>query len=132
MDKDVVVIPNPVELDKFAPHNITDEDKRAFRHKYGIQDNEMAVCFCGRIGREKSVDVILDYWAAKVQPSDKMKLVIIGDGPCRSELEQQAKDLGIAEMVVFTGAVPNAELPPYYAACDLYITAKRRKWLYFL
>ena len=46
----------------------------------------MAVCFCGRIGREKSVDVILDYWAAKVRPSDKRKLVIIGDGPCRPEL----------------------------------------------
>ena len=52
-----------------------------------------------------------------------MKLVIIGDGPCRPELEQQAKDLGIADMIIFTGAVPNAELPPYYAACDLYITA---------
>ncbi len=123
MDKDVVVIPNPVELDKFAPENITEEDKRAFRHKYGIQDDEMAVCFCGRIGKEKSVDVVLDYWAAKIHPEDKMKLVIIGDGPCRPELEQQAKDLGIADMVVFTGAVPNAELPPYYAACNIYITA---------
>ena len=26
-------------------------------------------------------------------------------------------------MVVFTGSVPNAELPPYYASCFLYVTA---------
>lgn len=123
MDKDVVVIPNPVELDKFAPHNISDEDKHAFRHKYGIQDDEMAVCFCGRIGREKSVDVLLDYWAAAIKPEDKIKLIIFGDGPCRPELEEQAARLGIADMVIFTGAVPNHELPPYYAGCDLYVTA---------
>lgn len=123
IDRDVNVIPNPVELDKFAPSNITDESKHAFRLKYGIKDDDMLVCFCGRIGKEKSIDVLLDYWAETIKPDDKMKLIIIGDGPCREELETKAKDLNISDMVIFTGAIPNEDLPPYYAACDIYVTA---------
>ena len=123
VDKNVHVIPNPVELDKFLPHNIDEEKKHEFRQKYNIRDDETLVCFCGRIGREKSVDVLLDYWAETVKPEDKLKLLIIGDGPCRPELMEQAQRLGIQDMVVFTGAIPNNELPPYYASCDLYVTA---------
>ena len=123
VDKDVNVIPNPVDFNRFAPSNITEENKHAFRKRYGIADDEMLVCFCGRIGKEKSIDVLLDYWAKTVKPEDKMKLVIFGDGPCREELVTQAKELDISDMVIFTGAVPNEELPPYYAACDIYITA---------
>jgi len=123
IDTDVTVIPNPVELDKFHPSNITEESKKAFREKYGIKDDEMLVCFCGRIGKEKSIDVLFNYWAKTVKNEDKLRLVIIGDGPCREELEALAKDLKILDMVTFTGAIPNHEMPPYYAACDIYITA---------
>ena len=52
-----------------------------------------------------------------------MKLFIIGGGPSEQELRELSKDLGIEDMVVFTGKVEHDELPPYYAACDLYITA---------
>lgn len=123
IDKDVNVIPNPVELDIFQPHNIDESKKEAFRHKYQIEDDTMLVCFCGRLGREKSVDVLLRYWAKKVQREDNMKLFIIGGGPSEQELRELSKDLGIEDMVVFTGKVEHDELPPYYAACDLYITA---------
>ena len=121
--KEVNVIPNPVELDIFLPHNIDQEKKNAFRGKYGISEDTMLVCFCGRLGREKSVDVLLKYWAKKVKPEDDMKLLIIGGGPSEDELRKQAEELGIQNMVVFTGKVEHDELPPYYAACDLYITA---------
>ncbi len=50
-------------------------------------------------------------------------LCIIGGGPVQGELEQQAKDLGIDSMVIFTGAVPHDQMPPYYASCDVYVTA---------
>ena len=72
---------------------------------------------------QKSVDVLLDYWARTITPEDKIMLCIIGGGPVQEELEQQAKDLGIGSMVVFTGAVPHDQMPPYYASCDVYVTA---------
>ena len=121
--KDVNVISNAVELDDFSPDRISAENKAAFRRRYQIPDDVMIACFVGRLGHEKSVDVLLDYWARTITPEDKIMLCIIGGGPVQEELEQQAKDLGIGSMVVFTGAVPHDQMPPYYASCDVYVTA---------
>ncbi len=119
----VSVVPNPVELDAFSPSVITEESKQAFRKKYHLEKDDMVACFCGRLGREKSVDILLDYFAQTVKPEDHIKLVVIGDGPCKPELEEQAHRLGIDDMVVFTGKVMHDEIPPYYASCDVYVTA---------
>ncbi len=121
--KDVNVILNAVELDDFSPERISPENKAAFRRRYNIPDDVMIACFVGRLGHEKSVDVLLNYWAKTIVPEDKIMLCIIGGGPIQQELEQQAKDLGIDSMVRFTGAVAHDQMPPYYASCDLYITA---------
>ena len=121
--KDVNVIPNAVELDDFSPDRISAENKAAFRRRYQIPDDVMIACFVGRLGHEKSVDVLLDYWARTITPEDKIMLCIIGGGPVQEELDQQAKDLGIGSRVVFTGAVPHDQMPPYYASCDVYVTA---------
>lgn len=123
LKKDVSVIPNAVEVDQFSPHEVPESVKDALREKCGIRDSCMVACFVGRLGREKSVDVLLDYWKAAITPEDHIHLVVIGDGPVRPELEQQAKELGIDDMVTFTGRVEHADLPPYYALCDVYITA---------
>ena len=123
IQRSVSVIPNPVELDIFSPEQIDPQQKQAFRQRYGIDKEDMIACFVGRLGREKSVDVLLDYWAKSITPDDHIHLVIIGDGPDKPALEQQAKDLGIANMVTFTGKVMHDQLPPYYAECDVYITA---------
>ncbi len=123
IDKDVSIIPNPVELDIFDPEKVTEEEKQACRKEFGFTENDTVACFCGRLGQEKSVDVLLDYWKKAVLPEDNCKLLILGDGPSRPELEEQAKELGITDQVKFSGAVEHEMLPPYYASCDLYITA---------
>lgn len=121
--KDVSVIPNSVELDDFDPDKITTEQRRAFREKYGFSEDVMIACFVGRLGKEKSVDVLLDYWAKTIRPEDRIMLCIIGGGPSSDDLKAQAKELGIESMVVFTGAIPHTEMPPCYASCDVYVTA---------
>ena len=121
--KKVNVIPNPVELDIFSPDRIDEDKKVQFRQKYGIPSDYTVACFCGRLGREKSVDILLEFWAESVDHSDKLRLLIIGNGPEKENLERMTKELGIDDMVVFTGEVPHDDLPPYYAGCDIYITA---------
>lgn len=123
LKKDVSVIPNAVEVDQFSPREVPEEVKADLRERCGIRDDSMVACFVGRLGREKSVDVLLDYWKAGVKPEDHIHLVVIGDGPVRPELEEQARTLGIEDMVTFTGRVEHEDLPPYYALCDVYVTA---------
>ncbi|HEY1016303.1 MAG TPA: glycosyltransferase family 4 protein, partial [Herpetosiphonaceae bacterium] len=50
-----------------------------------------------------------------------VRLVVIGGGETRAELERQAAELGVTEQVLFTGVVPHRELPRYFAAADLAI-----------
>lgn len=123
VDKNVNVIPNSVELDSFSPKNISEEQKTKFRETYQIPKEDMICCFVGRLGKEKSVDILLDYWAKTIIPADHIRLVIIGDGPEREALQKQAKDLNIDDMVIFTGKILHKDIPPYYASCDVYVTA---------
>lgn len=122
-DKKVEVIPNPVELDAFAPQTSTPQQRAQIREQYHIPQDATVACFVGRLGREKSVDVLLRFWAQEMKPQDNMRLLIIGDGPEKEPLEQLAQQLGITDTVVFTGKVLHPDLPPYIHTCDIYVTA---------
>lgn len=122
-DKKVKVIPNPVELDAFAPQTSTPQQRAQIREQYHIPQDATVACFVGRLGREKSVDVLLRFWAQEMKPQDNMRLLIIGDGPEKEPLEQLAQQLGITDTVVFTGKVLHPDLPPYVHTCDIYVTA---------
>ena len=73
VERNISVVPNPVELDIFLPENIDETKKAEFRTRYNISEDDMLLCFCGRLGREKSVDVLLDYWAKTVKPEEREK-----------------------------------------------------------
>ena len=122
-DKKVEVIPNPVELDAFAPQTSTPQQRAQIREQYHIPQDATVACFVGRLGREKSVDVLLRFWAQEMKPQDNMRLLIIGDGPEKEPLVQLAQQLGITDTVVFTGKVLHPDLPPYVHTCDIYVTA---------
>ena len=94
-DKKVEVIPNPVELDAFAPQASTPQQRAQIREQYHIPQDATVACFVGRLGREKSVDVLLRFWAQEMKPQDNMRLLIIGDGPEKEPLEQLAQQQGI-------------------------------------
>ena len=121
--KPVHVIPNSVELDVFKPENVDKNDAVKMRRKFGFADDDMVFCFCGRLGKEKNVTLLLEYWAKNVRPEDKIKLFILGDGPLHEQHCREADELGISDMVKFAGRVEHPDLPVYYACCDAYITA---------
>lgn len=56
----------------------------------------------GRLSFEKGFDRLIEAFA-KIQNHDDWILVLVGDGPVRTQLEQQAVALGITERVVFLG-----------------------------
>lgn len=123
VDKPVTVIPNSVETDVFNRYTVDKKQTAEIRKQYGFDDNDLVFCFCGRMGQEKNIGTLLEYWAKNVKPSDKVKLLLIGGGPQLEEFEEDTKKLGITDTVVFAGRIEHKDIPPYYAACDCYITA---------
>ena len=47
-------------------------------------------------------------------------LLLAGDGPMRKRLEREARELGIADRVIFAGRVEDSELVDLYHACDVF------------
>ncbi len=74
------------------------------------------ILFVGRLQARKRIDLLL---RACAQLQSNLRLVIIGDGPKRSELESLAKE--IYPSAEFIGAKHGAELKPYFTEADLFV-----------
>lgn len=96
----VAIIPNGVKPEKFRsaqppPH---------FRERFA-QPWEQIVFFVGRLVREKGVHVLLDAAPQVLASSPDAKFVVAGTGPMEGQLKHQARTLGIADKVCFTGYI---------------------------
>ena len=78
------------------------------------------ILFVGRLEQEKHVDELLAAFAL-VPRQLGAHLEIVGMGSRRSELEAQARRLGLGASVTFAGAVPDAELLAAYQRADLFV-----------
>ncbi|WLI88917.1 glycosyltransferase family 4 protein [Massilia sp. R2A-15] len=56
---------------------------------------------------------------AEDPPDARRQLLMVGDGPVRAAMEQQARELGIADRVRFTGIIGRDEVARYFAAFDI-------------
>lgn len=122
LQRDMTIIPNPVNLESFDPKKVPQKAREEFRAQYHIQPDAFVACFVGRLGIEKGVDHMLRLLSDAIKSNDRFHLVIFGDGPVKEDLERLAGELGISERVTFTGMLPNEKLPGCLSACDFYIT----------
>lgn len=94
----IVPIPNGVDLPKFRRRAPRPAELSAAVHPKGY------ALFLGRLNRRKGVDVLLAA-QARLAPSQRLPLVIAGDGEERAALEAAAQSLGIASSTSFVGRV---------------------------
>jgi phosphatidylinositol alpha-1,6-mannosyltransferase len=71
---------------------------------------------------------LLQAWPAVRREIGDATLLLVGGGSYRKALESQAGKLGIEDAVVFTGSVPQAELPAYFEAGDVFAMPCRTRW----
>jgi glycosyltransferase involved in cell wall biosynthesis len=72
---------------------------------------------------EKNWKTLLAAVAQVFQKYDDVRLLMIGDGPLRHELESYMEELGIRERVIITGLVPFDDIPAHLKAGDIYCFA---------
>ena len=58
-----------------------------------------------------------------IEKHKELTMLIVGDGPHRSSLENMAKELNIRERVVFTGMIPPELVAKYYQIADIFVSA---------
>jgi glycosyltransferase involved in cell wall biosynthesis len=90
----------------------------ALRKKIGLGENHFVIGKIGRIFRLKGhADLVTAF--AKILPQvQHARLLFVGDGALRGDIEQQILALGLAGKIIFTGLVPPGEVARYVGIMD--------------
>ena len=91
------------------------------RKKLGIKNNEKLLFFIGRLSPHKNIHTLLEIFNEVNEEMPNARLLIVGKPTFKSyynELKQKAN-----KNMIFRENIKDDELPKYYAACDLYVTA---------
>lgn len=109
----IVVIPNGINESHFATAP-SPEQAKAERGLSG----KLVLGFTGFVREWHGVDRVIRWMASADAPANA-HLLVVGDGPVRSDLEALAASLNLAERVTFTGVIHREQVPAWVASFDI-------------
>lgn len=112
-------MPNAIDFERFR---FDPAARERIRNELALGD-AIVYGHVGRMNPQKNHGKLLSVFAEICKKAPNSKLILLGKGPLREELEAQSRDLGIAEQVMFLGTKQN--VPDYYAAMDAFIFPSR-------
>lgn len=121
----LTVIPNAVDLANFSPERRRDA---ALAEKLGL-NGATVLGFIGSFYEYEGLDLLLRALPKARATGLNLKLLLVGGGPHEADLRRLAVEGGIADVVVFTGRVPFAEVERYYDLVDVFVYPRRKSRL---
>lgn len=105
------LIPCGVDLDRFRP---------GLERPASLETGRPTILFLGRMDRRKGVEILLRAMPGVLARIPNALLVVVGRGPMEKAAQALVHSLNLGCSVRLCGGVPQADLPGYYAACDVY------------
>jgi glycosyltransferase involved in cell wall biosynthesis len=117
-EEKIRVIHNGVDVNKFKPAS----DKRKAKEELGLNPEDIAILFVGRLYARKGLFTLIESMPAVVRRFRNAKFVISGKGQSNEmkKLVAHAEKLGIRDNIIFTGYFPDKKLPKLYQAADIF------------
>ena len=116
----VLVVPNGIDVKKWRPPE--PEEREKARRDLGVRD-EIVVLYLGRMTERKQAHRIPMMMREALKrsgiPKNKVRLVMIGNGPMRPVLERNLRETGIGEITELYDFMERGRLLPLYWAADL-------------
>ena len=95
------VVPNAIDTDKYL--NISQDEIVQLKKELKFDNDKLIIGQIGRFDPMKNHEFTLNWFSQFLQIKPDAVLLLVGDGPLRSDMEKLAKELDIADEVVFTG-----------------------------
>lgn len=116
---DFVVMPNGVDF----PHGrVSEEAVLQATEGYDLPDGVTVFLFVGRMRWYKGQRIILDALSKIAAKGHDFRMVFVGSGSDEEEIKAYAKECGIEEKCIFTGAIADREtLRAWYCRADLFL-----------
>ena len=106
---------NPVDLRRFHPRAKNPDLMR----RLGIEDRHLVVAHISNLKSMKRPFDILDAAHALREVEVPLRFLIVGDGPCRGELESRCRREGLTSLVQFVGWIDPEDVSEYLNLADL-------------
>jgi glycosyltransferase involved in cell wall biosynthesis len=119
----IEVVPLGLDLARFAPPGGVPRGR--LRESLGLAADDPLIGSVGRLVPVKDHDLFLRAAQVLRRGGSQARFVIVGDGELRGRLEAQARELGLGDVVFFTGW--RRDLPEVYADLDLLVNTSRNE-----
>jgi glycosyltransferase involved in cell wall biosynthesis len=119
-----ITIPNGVSVSKFVP---SESARAAVRGRLGLGADEFVLVCAARLSEVKRIDILLQAMARVLRDGVPCKCVIVGDGPLRDQLREQAREMGLSSHVFFEGF--REDVRPYLQAGSAFALTSRAEGL---
>ena len=116
----IAIVPNGIDTNRFRPD---DQLRKRQRELWKLGQKELAIGMLARLDPMKDHAGFLQAAADLSARGGGLRFVCVGEGPLRQRLEARARELGIAQRVIFAGACdPVAALNGFDCFCSCSIT----------
>lgn len=116
LSSDIGIIPGGVDLKHFHPP----DDRLVIREKLGLPTDRTLLITIRDLEPRMGIDLLIQALAA-IPDRRRIFCVIGGSGPLSTYLKTLASRLDVSRWVRFVGHIPEATLPLYYQAADLFV-----------
>lgn len=119
-----ITLYNGIDVNRFA---FCEEARQQIRLLYGITNDDKVYLNVGRMADQKNQLFLIDVFSEIRKKISNSKLLIVGDGDLRQQIETKIGDLALTNDVLLIGNVKNTE--DYYSASDVFIMPSKYEGL---
>lgn len=119
------IIPTGIDLQRFYSARDDIRKRKEIRDRYGVKEDDRLLIYLGRISQEKQIERLTVYIEKRLKNWPDMHFMLVGSGPATNHIKSIIVNSDHKDRIHFVGPVLLEDVPQYYAASDLFLSASQ-------
>jgi glycosyltransferase involved in cell wall biosynthesis len=122
-DDRVTIVFDYVNLESFATDRIDPNTVALARARFKPK-GERIIAYVGMFKDYQGVDYLIRAFGELARQDPQLRLLLVGDGPCREQYEMILAEVGLGGRVIMPGLIPHAEVVQYLEIADIVVSPR--------